>query len=78
MVSSNHLAAISLSSLLLVLLLCSAGASSSSKNATKIGQGYRLVSIEETPDGGLVGILQVKEKTKTYGSDIPLLRFYVK
>ncbi|WVZ10796.1 hypothetical protein V8G54_015326 [Vigna mungo] len=78
MVSSNHLAAISLSSLLLALLLCSAGASSSSKNATKIGQGYRLVSIEETPDGGLIGILQVKQKTKTYGSDIPLLRFYVK
>ncbi|XP_014490498.1 alpha-xylosidase 1 [Vigna radiata var. radiata] len=78
MVSSNHLAAISLSSLLLALLLCSAGASSSSKNSTKIGQGYRLVSIEETPDGGLIGILQVKQKTKTYGSDIPLLRFYVK
>ncbi|XP_047159110.1 alpha-xylosidase 1-like [Vigna umbellata] len=78
MVSSNHLAAISLSSLLLALLLCSAGASSSSKNATKIGQGYRLVSIEETPDGGLIGILQLKQKTKTYGPDIPLLRFYVK
>ncbi|WVZ25675.1 hypothetical protein V8G54_004219 [Vigna mungo] len=78
MVSSNHLSAISLYSLLLALLLCSAGASSSSKNATKIGQGYRLVSIEETPDGGLIGILQVKQKTKTYGSDIPLLRFYVK
>ncbi|CAJ1932341.1 unnamed protein product [Sphenostylis stenocarpa] len=78
MVSSNQLAALSFSSLLLTLLLCSAGASTSPKNATKIGQGYRLVSIEETPNGGLVGILQVKHKTNIYGPDIPLLRFYVK
>ncbi|RDX96234.1 Alpha-xylosidase 1 [Mucuna pruriens] len=78
MVSPNRLAALSLSSILVTLLLCVVGASSSSKNATKIGQGYRLVSIEETPDGGLVGILQVKQKTKIYGPDIPLLRFYVK
>lgn len=81
MVSSNRFAALPLCSLLLALLLCAVGASSSSSsstNATKIGQGYRLVSIEETPDGGLIGILQVKQKTKTYGPDIPLLRFYVK
>ncbi|XP_020208340.1 alpha-xylosidase 1 [Cajanus cajan] len=75
MVSPNRVA---LFSLLLTLLCVAAGATSSSKNATKIGQGYRLVSIEETPDGGLIGILQVKQKTKIYGPDIPLLRFYVK
>ncbi|KHN13348.1 Alpha-xylosidase [Glycine soja] len=78
MVSPHCFAALSLSCLLLAMLLCAVGAISSSKNATKIGQGYRLVSIEETPDGGLIGILQVKQKTKTYGPDIPLLRFYVK
>ncbi|KAL2347613.1 hypothetical protein Fmac_001613 [Flemingia macrophylla] len=75
MVSPNRLL---LSSLLLTLLLCVAAGATSSKNVTKIGQGYRLVSIEETPDGGLIGILQVKQKTKIYGPDIPLLRFYVK
>ncbi|KAG5001387.1 hypothetical protein JHK87_022459 [Glycine soja] len=74
MVSPHCFAALSLSCLLLAMLLCAVGATSSSKNATKIGQGYRLVSIEETPDGGLIGILQVKQKTKTYGPDIPLLR----
>ncbi|TKY69361.1 Alpha-xylosidase 1 [Spatholobus suberectus] len=79
MVSPNPLASLCLSSLLLTLLVyAAAGTSYSSKNATKIGQGYRLVSIEETPDGGLVGILQVKQKTKIYGPDIPLLRLYVK
>ncbi|XP_027361383.1 alpha-xylosidase 1 isoform X2 [Abrus precatorius] len=78
MVSPNRLVALSLSLLLLTLLLYAAGVSSSSTNATKIGQGYRLISIEESPDGGLVGILQVKQKTKIYGPDIPLLRFYAK
>ncbi|KAK7407538.1 hypothetical protein VNO78_09491 [Psophocarpus tetragonolobus] len=79
MVSPNRFAALSLTSLLLTLLLCAATeASSSSSNSTKIGQGYRLVSIEETSDGGLIGILQLKQKTKIYGPDIPLLRFYVK
>ncbi|OIW02272.1 hypothetical protein TanjilG_15155 [Lupinus angustifolius] len=78
MVSPNPIAFLCLSSFLLTLLLCVAEASSSSTNATKIGQGYRLVSIEESPDGGLIGFLQVKKKTSIYGSDIPLLRFYVK
>ncbi|KAE9611786.1 putative alpha-D-xyloside xylohydrolase [Lupinus albus] len=35
---------------------------SSSLKATKIGQGYRLISIEDTHDGGLVSLLQVKQK----------------
>ena len=85
MASPNPVATLCLSSLLLTLLLCVAGvtsssssSSSSSANATKIGQGYRLISIEETPNGGLVGLLQVKQKTKIYGPDIPLLRFYAK
>ncbi|XP_027364796.1 alpha-xylosidase 1-like [Abrus precatorius] len=68
-----------LTALLLTWLLCVAeGASISSPNATKIGQGYRLVSIEDTPDGAIVGLLQVKQKNYIYGPDIPLLRFYVK
>ncbi|KAJ7954091.1 Alpha-xylosidase [Quillaja saponaria] len=68
------------SSLLLVLLLCVTGvvSSSSSSNLTKIGQGYRLISIEETSDGGLVGHLLVKQKNKIYGPDIPHLQLYVK
>jgi alpha-D-xyloside xylohydrolase len=47
-------------------------------SSSKIGQGYRLISIEDTPDGALVGLLQVKQKNNIYGADIPLLRFYVK
>ncbi|CAL0307982.1 unnamed protein product [Lupinus luteus] len=78
MVSSNPFTSLCLSSLLLTLLLCVNGVSSSSHNATKIGEGYRLVSIEETHDGGLVGFLQVNQKTSIYGSDISLLRFYAK
>ncbi|KAJ1436227.1 Glycosyl hydrolase, all-beta [Sesbania bispinosa] len=79
MVSLNSLAALSLSFLLLTLLLCVAeGGSFSSPKATKIGQGYRLISIEDTPDGALVGLLQVKQRNNIYGPDIPLLRFYVK
>lgn len=79
MVIPHCFSALCLSSLLVTLLLCAAGVSSSSSaNATKIGQGYRLIYIEKTPDGGLVGLLQVKQKTKIYGPDIPLLRFYAK
>ncbi|KAI4313937.1 hypothetical protein L6164_026878 [Bauhinia variegata] len=81
MVSLNPLSpSICLSFLLLVLLLCVTGASSysSAPNATKIGQGYRLIAIEETSDGGLLGYLQVKEKNNIYGPDIPLLQLYVK
>ncbi|KAF5745269.1 putative alpha-glucosidase [Tripterygium wilfordii] len=68
------------SSLILVLLLCISGVTSSSStvNITKIGLGYRLISIEETPDGGLLGLLQVKKKNNIYGPDIPNLQLFVK
>ncbi|KAL8137539.1 hypothetical protein V2J09_003540 [Rumex salicifolius] len=62
-------------------LLCSAKPSnnnSSSNVPTKIGNGYRLISIEEAPNGGIIGYLQVKNKNKIYGSDLPNLRLYVK
>ena len=79
MVSPTPLAAVSLSSLILTWLLCFAvEAYSSSPKATKIGLGYRLMSIEEYGDGALLGILQVKQKSDIYGPDIPLLRLYVK
>ncbi|KAK4763860.1 hypothetical protein SAY87_013298 [Trapa incisa] len=44
---------------------------------TKIGQGYRVVSVEET-DGGILGLLQANKKTTVYGPDISLLQFFVK
>ncbi|KAJ6429778.1 hypothetical protein OIU84_021222 [Salix udensis] len=50
----------------------------SSSTPTKIGKGYRLISIEETPGGGIVGVLQVKQKNNIYGPDIPLLQLHVK
>ncbi|XP_004490355.1 alpha-xylosidase 1-like [Cicer arietinum] len=77
MVNPHSLVSLCLSFLLLTLFLYASEVSSSS-NATKIGQGYSLISIAETPDGALVGFLQVKQKTKIYGPDIPLLRFYAK
>ncbi|KAF9674103.1 hypothetical protein SADUNF_Sadunf10G0092900 [Salix dunnii] len=62
---------------LLILLLCFLLVNSSS-TPTKIGNGYRLISIEETPDGGIGGLLQVKQRNKIYGPDIPLLQLYAK
>lgn len=53
-------------------------ASTSATTPTKIGKGYRLISIEESPDGGIVGLLQVNQKNNIYGPDIPLLQLYVK
>lgn len=45
----------------------------------RIGKGYRLISIAESPDhGGLVGHLQIKETNNIYGPDIPLLQLFVK
>ncbi|KEH44226.1 putative glycosidase [Medicago truncatula] len=76
MVFLRQLLAFTLSSFLLTWLLCLAVEANYS--SSKIGQGYRLISIEETPDGAVVGILQVKEKNNIYGVDIPLLSFYVK
>lgn len=49
-----------------------------SATPTKIGQGYQLISVEESPDGGIVGLLQVKQKNNVYGPDIPYLQLYVK
>ncbi|KAF3947168.1 hypothetical protein CMV_026665 [Castanea mollissima] len=69
---------LTLSSLLFVLLLCTAGVNSSSTPPTKIGNGYRLISIEGTPDGGLVGHLVVNQKNNIYGPDIPTLQLSVK
>jgi hypothetical protein len=71
-----------LASLLLVLLLCTAGANSSSSSSstplTKIGNGYRLISIGEIPDGGLVGHLVVNKQNNIYGPDLPHLQLFVK
>ncbi|CAO2198822.1 unnamed protein product [Urochloa humidicola] len=45
----------------------------------KVGFGYKLVSLVQLPNGGgLVGCLQVKQRTSTYGPDIPRLRLFVK
>ncbi|CAI0451903.1 unnamed protein product [Linum tenue] len=69
------------STILLLLLLCFHGAvassNSSSSSTSKIGQGYRLISIEETHDEGFLGHLQVKQKNKIYGADIPTLQLFV-
>ncbi|KAK6931489.1 Glycoside hydrolase family 31 [Dillenia turbinata] len=65
-------------SILLVLSLYFDDAVSSSEVSTKIGKGYRLISLEETSDGGLLGLLQVKQKNNIYGPDIPLLQLYVR
>jgi hypothetical protein len=62
---------------LLLWLLCFHLVNSSS-TPTKIGNGYRLISLKETPDGGIGGLLQVKERNNIYGPDIPLLQLYVK
>ncbi|XP_057509441.1 alpha-xylosidase 1-like [Actinidia eriantha] len=68
----------SLSYLLTALLVFAAAVNSSSAVPPKIGKGYRLISIEESPDGGLVGHLQVKQKNNIYGPDIPRLQLFVK
>ncbi|CAA7045861.1 unnamed protein product, partial [Microthlaspi erraticum] len=60
--------------LLLAFLFCLSTAHSSTNS---IGKGYRLISIEESPDGGFIGYLQVKQKNKIYGSDITTLRLFV-
>ncbi|KAK9750335.1 hypothetical protein RND81_02G188600 [Saponaria officinalis] len=51
---------------------------STSRVPSKIGNGYRLVSIEETSNGGFLAYLQVKQKNNIYGADIPSLRLFVK
>ncbi|KAL1223284.1 Alpha-xylosidase 1 [Cardamine amara subsp. amara] len=68
------MASSSLSLLLALIILCFSPVHSSNT----IGKGYRLISIEESPDGGFIGYLQVKQKNKIYGPDITTLRLYVK
>uniref|UniRef100_A0A7N1A1R9 Alpha-glucosidase n=1 Tax=Kalanchoe fedtschenkoi TaxID=63787 RepID=A0A7N1A1R9_KALFE len=67
-----------ISSFLVLLLLRTCSTISSSKVPSKIGKGYHLVSIGEVPDGGLLGLLQIKQKNDFYGPDIPNLQLYVK
>ncbi|KAL4179138.1 hypothetical protein AMTRI_Chr13g118540 [Amborella trichopoda] len=50
----------------------------STSAATKAGHGYKLISIEESPYGGLIGRLKVRQPTTTYGPDVPNLLLYVK
>eukprot|EP01018_Ginkgo_biloba_P027126 Gb_06380 [translate_table: standard] len=44
----------------------------------KVGHGYRLISIDEGPDGSVTGSLELIQGTDTYGPDIPHLQLYVK
>ncbi|KAL8120882.1 alpha-xylosidase 1-like [Apium graveolens] len=74
MFSSQFL--VSLLVLALALLLCNT--CSGADSSTKIGNGYRLISVQDSPDGGFIGYLQVKQKNNIYGPDIPLLQLYVK
>lgn len=63
--------------LLFLTLASSNGAVATAK--PKAGCGYKLVSLVQLPNGGgLVGYLQVKQRTSTYGPDIPRLRLFVK
>uniref|UniRef100_A0ACD5VMT5 Uncharacterized protein n=1 Tax=Avena sativa TaxID=4498 RepID=A0ACD5VMT5_AVESA len=72
--------------LLLLLSLTLAGSSNGVSAAAPaapapkaVGFGYRLLSLVQRPNGGgLVGCLQVKQRTSTYGPDIPRLRLFVK
>ncbi|KAM1174812.1 hypothetical protein FF1_027328 [Malus domestica] len=47
-------------------------------NPTIKGKGYRLISIDDTSVGVLLGLFQLKQESKTHGLDIPLLQLYVK
>ncbi|XP_010426022.1 PREDICTED: putative alpha-xylosidase 2 [Camelina sativa] len=65
----------SLSLLLLALFLCF----STLHCSNSIGKGYRLISIEKYPeDDSFIGYLQVKQRSKIYGSDITTLRLFIK
>ncbi|MFS7959663.1 putative glycosidase [Helianthus anomalus] len=76
---SSHLTPILYLTLLLVTFSCVCSKTSKPPVApTKIGNGYRLVSLQESPDGGLVGHLQVNKQNKIYGPDIPHLQLYIK
>ncbi|KAJ6899314.1 alpha-xylosidase 1-like [Populus alba x Populus x berolinensis] len=75
--STSSFLSLSFFNYLLLSLICFHLVNSSS-TPTKIGNGYRLISLKETPDGGIVGLLQVKERNNIYGPDIPRLQLYVK
>jgi alpha-D-xyloside xylohydrolase len=63
---------------LVLLALASSNGAVAAANP-KVGFGYKLVSLVQLPNGGgLVGCLQVKQRTSTYGPDIPRLRLFVK
>lgn len=74
LLSSSLISLFLVAAALLVCITNAAGPTS----PTKIGNGYRLISVAESHDGGLVGHLEVKQKNNIYGPDIPLLRLYVK
>jgi alpha-D-xyloside xylohydrolase len=62
--------------LLLVTLVASNGVLATTQKA---GFGYKLVSLVQRPNGGgVVGYLQVEQRSSTYGPDIPRLRLFVK
>ncbi|XP_009799141.1 alpha-xylosidase 1 [Nicotiana tabacum] len=63
---------------LLVLIICISCVNLVYTTPVKIGKGYRLIAIEESPDGGLIGHLKIKKKNNIYGPDIPYLQLYVK
>ncbi|KAG9157382.1 hypothetical protein Leryth_024884 [Lithospermum erythrorhizon] len=64
--------------LLVTLFLSVSTVDFASSVPTKIGKGYKLISIDKSSDGALVGHLQVKQKNNIYGHDIPHLQLYVK
>ncbi|KAM3328383.1 alpha-xylosidase 1 [Capsicum galapagoense] len=68
----------SLMHLLLFLIICITCVNLVQTTPTKIVNGYSLIAIEESPDGGLIGYLKVKKKNNVYGPDIPDLQLYVK
>ncbi|KAK9051099.1 hypothetical protein SSX86_027725 [Deinandra increscens subsp. villosa] len=82
MISSSFRSLLHLAVFLLIISACIPPFISSSKShappPTQIGNGYRLISVEKSPDGALIGHLQVNRKNNIYGPDIPLLQLYVK
>ncbi|KAH7682601.1 alpha-D-xyloside xylohydrolase protein [Dioscorea alata] len=68
-----------LSMLCLCFLLFMSFQHCASAGNQKIGSGYRLVSLEENSNGGgLLGKLELKQKTSVYGPDVPHLCLFVK